>query len=52
MKNKLGTGLGIAAGTIGILIGVMLILGRMAFEMEVETLLMGFVSAGVIGTLC
>ena len=52
MKNKLGTGIGMAAGIIGLLIGGLMLIGRVAFEMEVETLLLGFVSTGIIGMLC
>lgn len=51
MKRFFGSGLGIAGGGLGIIIGLLLFLGRAMFEMEVETLLLGYLSSSTIGII-
>ena len=51
MKSKLGIILGVVAGIIGLGIGGLSVAGGAAFEMEVETFLFGYLSAGVLGML-
>jgi len=51
MKGKLGIILGVIAGIIGLGIGGLALAGGAALEMEVETFLFGYLSAGILGMM-
>ena len=51
MRRFMGPGLGLLAGGIGMIIGLLMLLAGAAFEMEVGTLFLGYMAAGTLAVI-